>query len=187
MKNNEVVKAGIDALREGKVILYPTDTIWGIGCDAADVDAIERIYQIKRRPTTKSFIVLVDSVAMLERYVKEIPDVCYDLIDYAERPLTIIYDTPFNLPQELFADDGSLGIRVTNDPICQQLIRGLRRPIVSTSANTSGQPSPDSFSAIESAVTENVDFILESRIHETMTHPSSIIKIDANQRVEVIR
>ncbi len=187
MRNNEVIKAGVDALREGKTILYPTDTIWGIGCDASDTEAIERIYRIKQRPATKSFIVLVDSVAMLERYVKAIPDVCYDLIDYAERPLTIIYDTPFNLPEKLFADDGSLGIRVTSDPLCQQLIRGLRRPIVSTSANTSGNPSPTSYSTIESAITENVDFILEERMHETMTNPSSIIKIDANQRVKVIR
>jgi L-threonylcarbamoyladenylate synthase len=184
--NVDVIKA-VEGLKQGKSLLYPTDTIWGIGCDATNNEAVNKIFEIKKRQKDKSFIVLVNSVAMLERYVSEFPEVCYDLIDLAEKPLTIIYDRPSGLPDSLLAEDGSVGIRVTKDPFCNRIIQGLRKPIVSTSANISGEPSPKSFRDISSKVKEEVDMILEERWDENMTQPSSIIKIGADQSVKVIR
>lgn len=184
--NVDVTKA-IEGLKEGKSLLYPTDTIWGLGCDATNEEAIDKVYEIKSRPKNKSFIVLVNSVAMLERYVSEFPEVCYDLIDLAEKPLTIIYDRPIGLPKSLLAADGSIGIRVTKDPICNRIIQGLRKPIVSTSANISGEPNPKSFHDINTKLKESVDMILEERWDENMNQPSSIIKIGADHSVKVIR
>lgn len=184
--NVDVIKA-VEGLKQGKTLLYPTDTIWGIGCDATNKEAVNKIFEIKNRQKEKSFIVLVNSVAMLERYVSEFPEVCYDLIDLAEKPLTIIYDRPIGLPDSLLAEDGSIGIRVTKDPFCNRIIQGLRKPIVSTSANISGEPSPKSYHDIDSKVKEDVDMILEERWDENMTQPSSIIKIGADQSVKVIR
>lgn len=184
--NVDVSKA-LEGLKEGKTLLYPTDTIWGIGCDATNEEAINQVYEIKNRPKNKSFIVLVNSVAMLERYVSEFPEVCYDLIDLTEKPLTIIYDRPIGLPNTLLASDGSLGIRVTKDPICTKIIQGLRKPLVSTSANISGEPNAKSFHDINSKIKESVDMILEERWDETMNQPSSIIKIGADHSVKVIR
>lgn len=184
--NVDIIKA-IQGLKEGKTLLYPTDTIWGIGCDATNEGAINTIYDIKNRPKHKSFIVLVNSVAMLERYVSEFPEVCYDLIDLAEKPLTIIYEKPIGLPASLLAEDGSVGIRVTKDPICNRLIQGIRKPIVSTSANLSGESSPTSFSDINSQIKDKVDMILEERWEERMSQPSSIIKIGTDHSVKVIR
>ena len=184
--NVDIIKA-VEGLKEGKSLLYPTDTIWGLGCDATNEKAIGRVYEIKSRPKNKSFIVLVNSVAMLERYVSEFPEVCYDLIDLAEKPLTIIYDRPIGLPKSLLAEDGSIGIRVTKDPICNRIIQGLRKPIVSTSANISGEPTPKSFHDITSKLKEGVDMILEERWDNNMNQPSSIIKIGVDQSVKVIR
>jgi L-threonylcarbamoyladenylate synthase len=184
--NVDVIKA-IEGLKERKSLLYPTDTIWGLGCDATNEEAINSVFEIKKRPKDMSFIVLVNSVAMLERYVSEFPEVCYDLIDLAEKPLTIIYDRPVGLPDSLLAEDGSVGIRVTKDPICNRMIQGLRKPLVSTSANISGDPNPKSFHDINSQIKENVDMILEERWDENMTQPSSIIKIGADHSVKVIR
>lgn len=184
--NVDIIKAG-EGLKEGKSLLYPTDTIWGLGCDATNEEAINKVYEIKNRPKNKSFIVLVNSVAMLERYVSEFPEVCYDLIDLAEKPLTIIYDRPIGLSKSLLAEDGSIGIRVTKDLICNRIIQGLRKPIVSTSANISGEPNPKSFHDINSKLKESVDMILEERWGDNMNQPSSIIKIGADQSVKVIR
>lgn len=184
--NVDTIKA-VEGLKEGKTLLYPTDTIWGLGCDATNDEAINNVFNIKKRPKNKSFIVLVNSVAMLERYVSEFPEVCYDLIDLAEKPLTIIYDRPIGLPESLLAEDGSVGIRVTKDPICSRIIQGLRKPIVSTSANISGEPNPKSFHDINAQIKENVDMILKERWDENMTQPSSIIKIGADHSVKVIR
>lgn len=184
--NVDLVKA-VEGLKNGKTLLYPTDTIWGIGCDATNEEAIHQIIEIKKRPKEKSFIVLVNSVAMLERYVSEFPEVCYDLIDLAEKPLTIIYDKPMGLPQSLLAEDGSIAIRVTKDPICNRLIQGIRKPIVSTSANLSGEKSPVSFSDINEEIKTKVDLILNERLEERMKNPSSIIKISSDNSVKVIR
>lgn len=184
--NVDIVKA-VEGLKEGKSLLYPTDTIWGLGCDATNNDAIKRIFEIKNRPENKSFIVLVNCVAMLERYVSAFPEVCYDLIDLAEKPLTIIYDNPIGLPKSLLAKDGSIGIRVTKDAICNRLIQGLRKPIVSTSANISGEPNAKSFNDISVDIKNSVDMILEERQDEIMNQPSSIIKIGVDHSVKVIR
>lgn len=181
------VQQMVEGLKEGKTILYPTDTIWGLGCDSQNIEAIQKIKDIKHRSSQKSFIVLVDSVAMLERYVQNIPDVCYDLIDFSEKPTTIIYDRIEGLPDILKAEDGSLGIRVTKDNFCRKLIAGIRRPLVSTSANISGEASPKCYSEISKEIVENVDLILEERLEEIMVSPSSIIKIGNNNNVKILR
>lgn len=178
---------GIEQLKKGNILLYPTDTIWGLGCDATNASSIEKIYDIKKRPQAKSFIVLVDSVSMLERYVLDLPDICYDLIDLTEEPLTIVYEKITGIPSIALAPDGSLGIRVTKDPICQKLIRGIRKPLISTSANTSGLPSPTCFDDIEDHIKENVDFIVEEKLHEKCNKPSKIIKVNNDQSIKILR
>ncbi len=181
------IKEAIAGLREGKTLLYPTDTIWGLGCMSTNDEAVKRIKELKNRPVDKSFIVLVNNVAMLERSVKEVPEVCYDIIDFSEKPTTIIYDQPMGISSEVLAKDGSLGIRVTSDRSCQRMIQGIRCPLVSTSANVSGSPSPTGFENVEQSIKDGVDMILNERLKEVMTSPSSIIKIGSNNNVEVIR
>ena len=176
-----------EGLKAGKTLLYPTDTVWGLGCDATNEEAIKQLEKIKNRPDEKSFILLVDSVAMLERYVTKFPEVVYDLIDFAVRPLTIIYDHPINLPESILAADGTIAIRVTEDLNCLKIIQRLRKPLVSTSANLSGQPTPASFSEIHEDIKSNVDLILNERLEERMRTPSSIIKVGSNNSVKVIR
>jgi len=177
----------IEVLKNGGTILYPTDTIWGIGCDATDEAACQKILDIKNRPNEKSFIVLIDSVAMLEKYVPEFHSVCYDLIDLSEKPLTIIYPSANDLAKTVLAADGSVGIRITKDPICLKLIRSIRKPIVSTSANVSGKANPTTFNEIDEQIKSKVDAVLEDRMQEKMTTPSQIIKIDLDGTVKVIR
>jgi L-threonylcarbamoyladenylate synthase len=177
----------ISTLNEGGIILYPTDTIWGIGCDATHEEACKRIFELKERPSEKSFIVLVDDFPMLERYVPDFHPVSYDLADIADKPLTIIYPSAKGLAPSVLAADGTVGIRITKDPNCLKLIRGLRKPIVSTSANISGQPNPTCFNEINEKITQGVDAILEERLQEKMTTPSQIIKIGLDGSVAVIR
>jgi len=181
------INEAIEGLRKGKTLLYPTDTIWGLGCMSNNDEAVQRIKEMKNRPADKSFIVLVSTVAMLERSVKELPEVCYDIIDFSEKPTTIIYDQPEGISSEVLAKDGSLGIRVTSDRSCQRMIQGIRCPLVSTSANVSGSPSPTGFENVEQSIKDGVDMILNERLKEVMTSPSSIIKIGSNNNVEVIR
>jgi len=139
------IKKACDILRKGGIILYPTDTIWGIGCDATNEEAVKRIYDLKQRDDTKSMLVLMDNPAKLQTYVKEVPDIAWDLIDLADKPLTIIYDGAKNLAPNLIAPDGSIGIRITAETFSMELCRQFRKPIVSTSANISGDPSPSSW------------------------------------------
>lgn len=167
--------------------MYPTDTIWGIGCDATDESACQKIFELKHRPEEKSFIVLVDSIQMLEKYVPEFNPVCYELIDYAVRPLSIIYPTSKGLAPSVVAKDGTVAVRVTKDPNCIKLIRGLKKPIVSTSANISGRNVPCHFEEIDFSIKSGVDAFLEDRLEERMTQPSQIIKIDLNGSVKIIR
>ncbi|RFC53773.1 L-threonylcarbamoyladenylate synthase [Brumimicrobium aurantiacum] len=187
MEKKVNIHEAAEGLKNGKTILYPTDTVWGIGCDASNEEAIQKVNEIKNRDGEKSFIVLVDSVAMLERYVTDFPDVCYDLIDFTEEPLTIIYDQPRNLPKALLAKDGSIGIRVTNDMNCKKLIQKIRKPLVSTSANISGKPTATQFDEIDESIISSVDLILNERTKEVMRKPSSIIKVGSNHNVKVIR
>ena len=164
-------------MREGGVILYPTDTIWGIGCDATNEDAVRRVYEIKQRQDSKAMLVLVDSSVKVDFYVRDVPEVAWDLIDLADKPLTIIYSGARNLAANLLAEDGSVGIRVTNEDFSKRLCQQFRKAIVSTSANISGQPSPKNFSEISEEVKSAVDYIVGS----------SIIKLDKGGVIKIIR
>lgn len=181
------LEKSISALRNGGTILYPTDTIWGIGCDATNEDACQQILKIKERPDEKSFILLVDDFPMIEKYIPDFHQVCYDLADFATRPLTIIYPDAEGLAPSVLAADGSVGIRITKDPICLKLIRSIRKPIVSTSANISGTPSPSCFEDISDSIKQKVDAVVEERLKEKMTTPSQIIKIEKDGSVKIIR
>lgn len=181
------IEQTIELLRQGKTILYPSDTIWGLGCDATNEGACQKIFEIKNRPENKSFIILVDGFRMLEKYVPEFHEVCYDLVDFATKPLTIIYPKAKDLAPSILAEDGSIGIRITKDPTCLKLIRGMRKPLVSTSANISGEPSPKSFSEIDERIKSGVDGILEEHLNDKMDKPSQIIKIDLDGTVKIIR
>lgn len=176
-----------EQLKTGSIILYPTDTIWGLGCDATNEDACQRILHLKKRPVEKSFIILVDGFRMLEQYIPDFHPVCYDLADLSTQPLTIIYPKAKGLAPSVIAEDGSVGIRITKDALCLKLIRGLKKPIVSTSANISGEKSPGSFGEIDDQIKNGVDIIIKERIVETMNKASQIIKIGLDGHVKVIR
>lgn len=184
----EEIKRACDVLHKGGVILYPTDTIWGIGCDATNEEAVRRVYEIKRRADSKAMLVLVDNDVKVQSYIHEVPDVAWDLIELSEKPLTIIYDGARNLAQNLVAEDGSVGMRVTREEFSKQLCFRFRKPIVSTSANISGSPSPNSFAEISEEIKQAVDYIVTVRQNEPpCTAPSSIIKLGVGGQVKVIR
>ena len=175
-------------MREGGVILYPTDTIWGIGCDATNEDAVRRVYEIKQRQDSKAMLVLVDSSVKVDFYVQDVPEVAWDLIDLADKPLTIIYSGARNLAANLLAEDGSVGIRVTIEDFSKRLCQQFRKAVVSTSANISGQPSPRNFSEISEEVKSAVDYIVGYRQEEMSNpKPSSIIKLDKGGVIKIIR
>ncbi|HOI49915.1 MAG TPA: L-threonylcarbamoyladenylate synthase [Prolixibacteraceae bacterium] len=185
---NEDLKNALDVLKRGGVILYPTDTIWGLGCDATNEAAVQRIYSIKQREDSKSMLVLMENPALLERYVNEVPDIAWDLIEVASTPLTVIYPNAKNLAKNLLAEDGSIGIRFTREEFSAELLRRFRRPLVSTSANISGQPFPATFYDISEEIKESVDYIVRFRQEETTpAQPSSIIKLGAGGQIEIIR
>ena len=158
---NEEIKKACQVMREGGVILYPTDTIWGIGCDATNEDAVRRVYEIKQRADSKAMLVLVDSAVKVDFYVQDVPEVAWDLIELTDKPLTIIYSGARNLAPNLLAEDGSVGIRVTSEEFSKRLCQQFRKAIVSTSANVSGQPSPQNFSEISEAIKAAVDYIVD--------------------------
>ena len=181
-------ESALKTLREGGTILYPTDTIWGIGCDACQANAVQKVYAIKARDPRKSMLVLVDSPGMLSRYVREIPDMAYQMIDIADKPITIIYPDAIGLPENLIAADGSIAIRVVQDEFCRKLIQFLRKPIVSTSANFSGKPAPASFAEIDENIKMKVDYIVKFRQEEKRKFsPSPIIRMALNGEIKVIR
>ena len=185
---NEDLKNALDVLKRGGVILYPTDTIWGLGCDATNEAAVQRIYSIKQREDSKSMLVLMENPALLERYVNEVPDIAWDLIEVASTPLTVIYPNAKNLAKNLLAEDGSIGIRFTREEFSAELLRRFRRPLVSTSANISGQPFPATFYDISEEIKKSVDYIVRFRQEETTpAQPSSIIKLGAGGQIEIIR
>lgn len=187
-KIREEIKKACDVMAQGGVILYPTDTIWGIGCDATNAEAVKRVYEIKQRSDSKAMLVLVDSAVKVDFYVSEVPDVAWDLIELTTKPLTIIYSDARNLAPNLLAEDGSVGIRVTQERFSQQLCQRFRKAIVSTSANISGTPSPSSFADISEEVKGAVDYIVNFRREEKGgAAPSSIIKLGAKGEVKVIR
>ncbi|MCX6291507.1 MAG: L-threonylcarbamoyladenylate synthase [Bacteroidetes bacterium] len=189
--NSEIhdeIKKCLEVLNRGGIILYPTDTVWGIGCDASNEKAISKIYDLKKRDDSKSMIILLDQEARLQSYVEEVPSVAWDLIECADKPITIIYDKAKNVAQNLIAEDGSLGIRVTKDEFCKMLIHKFRKPVVSTSANISGNKPPASFSEIDEAIINGVDYVVNLRQNERMkSSPSTIIKLGRNGEFKMIR
>ena len=184
----EEIKRACDVLYKGGIILYPTDTVWGIGCDATNEEAVRRVYEIKRRVDSKAMLVLVDSDVKVDFYVREVHPVAWDLIELTTKPLTIIYDGARNLAPNLIAEDGSVGIRVTREEFSKQLCFRFRKAIVSTSANVSGEPTPQSFAEISDEIKQAVDYVVGVRQDEPAgAVPSSIIKLGAHGEVKVIR
>jgi L-threonylcarbamoyladenylate synthase len=187
-KLTDDLNKAIAVLRTGGLILYPTDTIWGIGCDATNPEAVDKIYKLKQRENSKSLIVLIDKSGRIPSYVQEMPEIAWDLIELSDKPLTIIYPKAKNLAKNLIAPDGSIGIRVVNHDFCNKLISRFGRPIVSTSANISGKPFPKSLSNIDKAIKSGVDYIVSEEFdHPISDKPSGIIMLDVNGEVKVIR
>lgn len=190
--DKEDLQEAIRVMREGGIILYPTDTIWGIGCDATNADAVSRIFRLKQREDSKSMLVLLDAAGKLQGYVDQIPEIAWQLLEATDdseiRPLTLIYPRARNLAANLIAEDGSVGIRLTSEPFSRALCAGLHRPIVSTSANISGQPAARFYDEISDEIRRGVDYICRYRQDDTTPHqPSSIIKLNENGTIKVIR
>jgi L-threonylcarbamoyladenylate synthase len=187
-KCEKEIKKALEVLRAGGVIVYPTDTIWGIGCDATNAEAVKKVYEIKRREDSKALICLVDSADRAQRYVREIPSVGFDMMDLTTTPLTIIFDQGKNLAKNLLAEDGSIALRVTAEEFSHELCYRLQKPLVSTSANISGEPSPRNFSEISEEVLSAVDYVVDWRRQEKeKCKPSGIVKLGANGEIKIIR
>ena len=198
MTREEDIRNAVETMKRGGVILYPTDTVWGIGCDATNPEAVKRVYDIKQRDDSKALICLVDSDARLQRYIRNVPDVAWQLLDSINcsldsseqltKPTTLILDGAINLAENLIAEDGSIGIRITNEPFSKELCYRFQKAIVSTSANISGEPAAQNYCDIDSRILEAVDYVCWSRRQEHKPHnPSSIIKLKANGEVTIIR
>jgi len=182
------INQALDTLRNGGLILYPTDTIWGIGCDATNPSAVDRVFQLKGRDHAKSLIILLDSDYKLQSYVQEVPEVAYQLIEYTERPLTIVYSGAKNLAPNLLAPDGSIGIRIVQHPFCAALLQRFRKPIVSTSANLSGRPAPATFTEVDQAIIEGVDHVVTYGQDNTRHGTASIVmKLEPGGQFSFIR
>jgi L-threonylcarbamoyladenylate synthase len=193
MKQEDDIRQAIETMRKGGVILYPTDTVWGIGCDATNAEAVKRVYEIKQREDSKALICLVDSDARMQRYFRNVPDVAWQLIDSLKeatdaKPTTLILDGAINLAPNLIAEDGSLGIRITNEPFSKELCFRFQKAIVSTSVNISGEPAAQNYGDIDPRILEQVDYVCWTRRQEHKPHkPSSIIKLSASGEVQIIR
>lgn len=187
MLREEVAKA-LKVVQEGGIILYPTDTIWGIGCDASNTQAVKKIYALKQRDDSKSMIILLDNENKLLSYVREVPDIAYDLIEFAENPLTLVLSGAKNISPALINTDGSIGIRIVKHLFCGQLIQRLRKPLVSSSANISGKPSPKYFMAIDPEIVDGVDYVVDLEQHDMQVKKqSTIMKLEADGRFNFIR
>jgi L-threonylcarbamoyladenylate synthase len=188
MKLEDDIKKAVEVMRKGGVILYPTDTVWGIGCDATNAEAVARVYEIKHREDSKAMICLVDNDNRLQRYVRNVPDVAWQLFDCAEDPTTIILDGAINLAQNLIAEDGSIAMRITREDFSKQLCYRFQKPIVSTSANISGEPTAQNYCDISQEIIDAVDYVCWTRRQEHKPHkPSSIIRLREDGQVEIIR
>jgi L-threonylcarbamoyladenylate synthase len=184
--NTEVHNA-YEVIKNGGIILYPTDTVWGIGCDATNADAVKKIYALKQREESKSMIVLMNSDRMMHTVFKEIPEVAWQLIDLSEKPTTLILDAPRNVAPNLIAPDKTLGVRLVKEPFCFKLMERMKKPLVSTSANVSGMPTPNSFKEISHLILDGVDYIVNLHHNKIAAKPSTIIKLGNNLQVKVIR
>ena len=188
MTREEDIRKAVEVLRKGGVILYPTDTVWGIGCDATNSEAVKRVYDIKQRDDSKALICPVDSDARLQRYIRKVPDVAWQLLDCCDKPTTVILDDAVNLAENLIAEDGSVGIRITLEPFSKELCFRFQKALVSTSANISGEPAAQNYPDIDPKIIEAVDYVCWSRRQEHKPHkPSSIIKLTEDGQVTIIR
>src|SRR5690606_175807 len=183
----EEIERALLHLNKGGIILYPTDTVWGIGCDATKPDAVSKIYKLKKRKEAKSMLCLVSNLKMLEKYVYEIPEAAYNIIEFSDKPTTIIYDQPLGVAENLIAQDNSLGIRVVKKGFAFELLKKFRRPLVSTSANISGFPTPKSFNEISTEILNGVDYVVNLPGENTSAKPSTIIKLKNDGQVQIIR
>lgn len=188
MNSDEDIISALNVLRNGGIILYPTDTIWGIGCDATNAEAVKKIYSLKQREETKSMLVLVEHPDRIARHVREVPDMAWQLIEVNDKPMTIIYPGAINFASNLVSADGTIGIRIANDEFCKKLIGKLNRPLVSTSANISGQPAPAIFDEISDEIKSGVDYIVKWRQDDVSKRPASqILKLSVNGEIQIIR
>lgn len=184
----EDIKAAIEVLQKGGIILYPADTVWCLGCDATNEEAVQKLYAIKKREESAGMFILMENAALLDRYVEQVPEIAYDLIELTDKPLTIIYDGAKNLAKNLVAVDGSIGIRITSEAFSSELIRRFKKPIVATAANMSGKKSPANFNEIPGEIIAMADYVVKFRQHETQKgHPSSIMKLGRGGEVKIIR
>lgn len=181
------VNVCIDVLKTNGLILYPTDTVWGIGCDATNEEAVQKVYSLKNREDSKALICLVADQAMLERYVPHVPEVAYDIMTLATRPTTMVFDHPIGIAKNLISSDDTLAVRVASDNFCQIMIQKFGKAIVSTSANISGEPTPKDFKSIGSKILKGVDYVVNLPLENKNTAPSSIIKLSNDGKVKVIR
>ena len=181
------IENALKVLKQGGLILYPTDTVWGIGCDATNFEAVNKIYKLKQRKETKALICLVNNLSMLEKHVDQVPKLAYNLLELAINPTTVIYDKPAGVAENLIASDNTLAIRVVKHDFCQKLIRYLGRPLVSTSANIAGQPTPKSFKEISDEILKGVDYVVNLQSENVNGTPSTIIKLGLDGTVKIIR
>lgn len=188
MTREEDIKNAVKVLKEGGVILYPTDTVWGIGCDATNAEAVAKVYKIKNRDDSKALICLVDSDARLQRYVRNVPNIAWDLLDLATKPTTVILDGAVNLAANLIAEDGSIAMRITKEPFSKELCYRFQKALVSTSANISGEPPAQNYQDISQELIESVDYVCWSRRQEHKPHtPSSIVRLRPNGEITIVR
>jgi len=184
--NQEVFNA-FEVIKNGGIILYPTDTVWGIGCDAANEEAVKKIYTLKKRAESKSMIVLVNGDRLLYQVFKEIPQVAFDVLECSEKPTTLVLDNPKNVAQNLVAEDNSLGVRIVNTPFIFRLIERMKKPLVSTSANISGSPTPTKFSEISPEIVAGVDYVVKIDLEKVSKKSSTVIKLTKDAKVTILR
>ncbi len=183
----ELHDAALATLKRGGLILYPTDTVWGIGCDATNADAVDRVYKLKQRTKEMPLICLVSDYKMLNMYVEEIPEVAYDILKFAGKPTTLVLEDPIRIAQNVVAEDNTLGFRVVREKFCNFMVKKFRKPIVSTSANVSGEPTPMSFKDISPVILEGVDYIVDLHKNKKSSKPSAVIRLTKDGKVTVIR
>ena len=187
MDINTEVHNAFEVIKNGGIILYPTDTVWGIGCDATNEDAVKKIFALKQRAESKSMIVLVNGERMMHQVFNEIPEVAWQILDFAEKPTTLILDKPKNVAKNLISEDNSLAVRMVNEPFCYKLMERMKKPLVSTSANISGMFTPKTFKEISPEIIKGVDYVVNLHLDKVCKNPSTIIKLGLDSQVKVIR
>ncbi len=181
------ISSALKALKRGQTILYPTDTVWGLGCDATNFNAVQQIFALKQRDDTKALICLVSDFRMLEKYIEHVPQTAYDILKISTKPTTIIYDKPIRVAENLVASDNTLAIRVIRSGFAHQLIKKLGKPLVSTSANISGEPTPKSYKEISEHILKGVDYVVNLQSQNKNAKPSALIKLSSDGSVKIIR